>query len=114
MKKKILVSILVLIIMVGIGTMVMADEYVLSLYENLINGMIFNMVWVGLVIAVSIAGIVTLNILKKKERIKPLLYKILVIILVIVLIGFIIYEGKLIWDFAGIKPAYDYLNKAIG
>lgn len=114
MKKKILVSILALIMIVGIGTMVMADGYVINEYRNILNGMIINMVWVGLVIAISIAGIVTLNILKKKERIKPVLYKILLAILIIILIGFICYEGKLIWDYAGIKPAYDYLTKAIG
>ncbi len=116
MKKKICVSLLLLIMMVGIGTMVMADDYLIGLYRDTLNGIMINMIWVGVVIIVSIAGIVTLNILKKKERIKPVLYKVLMVILVIVLIAFICYEGKLIWDYTGLRPAYDYWmkNESIG
>lgn len=116
MKKKIFVFILTLILILSIGTMVMADEYVVTEMRNILNGMIFNMIWVGVVIIVSIIGIVTLNKLKKKERIKPILHKILVPILILVVIGLVCYEGKLIWDYAGLKPAYEYLveNKNIG
>lgn len=116
MKKKALISTLLLILMIGISTIVMADNYVVSEMKNILNGMVLKMVLVGVAIIASIAGIVTLNLLKKKGRIKPALHKILVPILVIVLISFICYEGKLIWDYAGLKPAYDYLvqNEKIG
>ncbi len=116
MKKKILVSTLLLILIVGISTMVMADNYVITEMKSILNGMVLKMVLVGVAIIASIAGIVTLNLLKKKGRIKPALHKVLVPILVIVLIAFICYEGKLIWDYAGLKPAYDYLvqNEKIG
>ena len=114
MKKKILASILTLIFIISIGTMVMADNAVVNEYKKMVDGLTINMIWVGVVIIISIVGMVMLTKLRKKEKIKPVPYKVMMVILTIVLIAFIIYEGKVIWDYAGIKPAYDYLVKATG
>ncbi len=111
MKKKLVVSILTLITLLGIENIVRADDYIVGLYENILNGYLVNMIWVGIVIIISIIGIIALNKLRKKERISIVLYRVLVIILAIVLVGLIIYEGTVIWDYAGVKPAYDYLTR---
>lgn len=93
-----------------------SGEYVLSLYKSMLDSMIINMVWVGVVIIISIVGLVTIRKLKKKEKIKPVLATVLTIILAIILAVLVCYEGKLLWDYAGVKPAYDYLqsNEIIG
>lgn len=118
MKKKIFASLIVLTILIGISSIVMAaaDEYLLEEYRRVLNGMIINMVWVGVVIIASIVGLVAIGKLKKKERIKPALNMTIKVILIIVLIFFVCYEGKLLWDYGGVKPAYDYLqdNEKIG
>lgn len=113
MKNKIGISLIVFIILVTMAGMVMADEYVEGLYENLIHGLEVNMIWVGIVIILLLALLITYNILKKKNKIKikENLNKVIIAILTIILIGFICYEGKLVWDYAGVKPAYEYIKE---
>ena len=93
-----------------------SGEYVLSLYKSMLDSMLINMIWVGAVIIISIVGLVAIRKLKKKEKIKPVVATVLTVILAIVLVAFVCYEGKLLWDYAGVKPAYDYLqsNEIIG
>ena len=113
MKKKVVFSLIIFVMLITMAGMVMADEYVEGLYENVIHGLEVNMIWVGIVIIILIALLITLSILKKKGKIKinEKVYKIIVSVIAVVLIGFICYEVKLIWDYAGVKPAYEYIKE---
>lgn len=109
MRKKILFSLLVLVSIVSIGNIVMADEFIVEYYRNWQNGILVNIIFIAVAIIVSIAGIIAINVLRKNEKINKVLYRVLIIILVCLLIGFIIYEGILIWDYSTVKIYYDYL-----